>query len=118
MPWALILEKSQDVYIVGAGLYSWFYDNYDQSCLKTMTCQRSLVSIDDASTASIYNLFTVGATEMVSRGKGKPIFARDNKMLANESPWTSVIAAWIKADAKSVTASPIRATDVYVFSLL
>lgn len=100
--WALILERSRGVHIVGAGLYSWFYDNYGQSCLEPMTCQKSLVSIDEASTASIYNLFTIGAAEMVNHRGSKPILAKDNLMLAGNKPWTSVVASWVKDEPTQI----------------
>ncbi len=101
--WALILQNSHDIFIVGAGLYSWFFNNYGQGCISKMTCQKSLILIDEPSTASIYNLFTVGTTEMLSRRGVNAISAKDNQMLLGRSPWTSAIASWAKHDILDAT---------------
>jgi len=34
--------SSSDVYIYGAGFYQWF-DNYDESCIATESCQLALI---------------------------------------------------------------------------
>jgi len=86
------------VHIVGAGLYSWFFNNYDQGCIEKMSCQTRLVNIDMSSTSLyIYNLFTVGTQEMISMKTGTSIMAKDNQMLMEKSPWTSIIAAFVKS---------------------
>ena len=36
--WALAIYQSSNVHIVGAGLYSWFFDNYNQDCIEKRTC--------------------------------------------------------------------------------
>lgn len=38
MLWALRIVDSPGVYVLGSGLYSWFY-NYRQDCLATEACQ-------------------------------------------------------------------------------
>lgn len=96
--WALSIIQSKNVHIVGAGLYSWFFDKYDQGCIEKMSCQTRLVNIDfSSSSLYIYNLFTVGTHEMLSINMGDSIMAKDNQMLADRSPWTSIIAAFVKS---------------------
>ena len=98
LAWALSIVNSRNVHIVGAGLYSWFFDNYDQGCIEKMSCQARIVNIDLSSTdIYIYNLFTVGTQEMISLETGTSIMAKDNQMLMDRSPWTSIIAAFVKS---------------------
>ncbi|KAK1758023.1 pectin lyase fold/virulence factor [Echria macrotheca] len=96
--WALHISGSKDIHVVGAGLYSWFYDHYGQDCIEKMACQKSLVWVDRPSSGiHLYNLFTVGAEQMITMENDRFILAKDNQMLIQKSPWTSVIAGWVKA---------------------
>lgn len=96
--WALSIVQSKNVHIVGAGLYSWFFNSYEQVCIEKMSCQTRLVNIDfSSSSLYIYNLFTVGAQEMISMKMRTNIMAKDNQMLVDRSPWTSIIAAFVKS---------------------
>ena len=61
--WGLRIVNSTDVFIYGAGLYS-FFDNYDQTCLDTEDCQENMVSVE-SSQAYIYGLNTKASTNMV-----------------------------------------------------
>ncbi|KIM76034.1 glycoside hydrolase family 55 protein [Piloderma croceum F 1598] len=63
--WALFVKKSHDILIYGAGLYS-FFQNYDQSCYSSQTCQAQIVDIDTGSQIQIYSLTTVGTTSQLS----------------------------------------------------
>ncbi|CAK7266539.1 hypothetical protein SEPCBS119000_002082 [Sporothrix epigloea] len=54
--WGLRIVNSTDVFIYGAGLYS-FFDNYNQTCLDTESCQENMVSVE-SSQAHIYGLST------------------------------------------------------------
>lgn len=63
--WALRILNSTDVYIYGAGLYS-FFSNYDLSCNKQEQCQQSLIQTSFTQGLWIYNLATKGVVEMVS----------------------------------------------------
>lgn len=57
-----------------------------------------LVNIDfSSSSLYIYNLFTVGTQEMISMKMRTNIMAKDNQMLVDRSPWTSIIAAFVKS---------------------
>ncbi|EPE10802.1 glycoside hydrolase family 55 protein [Ophiostoma piceae UAMH 11346] len=61
--WGLRVANSTDVFIYGAGIYS-FFDNYDQTCLDTESCQENIVSIE-SSTVHIFGLNTKASSNMV-----------------------------------------------------
>ncbi|KAK4208040.1 pectate lyase superfamily protein-domain-containing protein [Rhypophila decipiens] len=63
--WGVRAMSSKDVFIYGAGLYS-FFDNYDQECLKTQSCQKNMVSLENSevhfvglSTKASVNMITI-----------------------------------------------------------
>ncbi|KAJ3218024.1 hypothetical protein HDU81_000700 [Chytriomyces hyalinus] len=62
--WGLRIVQSTNIMIYGAGLYS-FFENYAQSCIDTLSCQDSMVSIE-ASQVTMFNLHTVGTSNMIS----------------------------------------------------
>lgn len=63
--WALRILKSKNILIYGAGLYS-FFENYGQDCIKTNTCQDSTVEISGSSNVGLYQLNTVGTSNMIN----------------------------------------------------
>ncbi|CUS11856.1 unnamed protein product [Tuber aestivum] len=71
--WALRIIDSTNLLIYGAGLYS-FFENYAQECVKTHTCQDSIVSVEGENKLSFLNLNTVGSKSMVDID-GKPSIA-------------------------------------------
>ncbi|KAJ7027074.1 exo-beta-1,3-glucanase [Mycena alexandri] len=76
--WALTISQSSDVFIYGAGLYSFFV-SYSQDCKAGVDCQKSLVLVDEDSAAIfIYQLSTVGATTMLTVGSTDVIKHSDN----------------------------------------
>ncbi|EFX00554.1 glycoside hydrolase family 55 protein [Grosmannia clavigera kw1407] len=62
--WGLRVANSSDVFIYGAGLYS-FFDNYDQTCLETESCQENMVSLESSSKVHIFGLNTKASINMV-----------------------------------------------------
>jgi glucan 1,3-beta-glucosidase len=60
----LRLFNSTYVYTYGAGLYS-FFNNYDQGCLLTESCQWLMVSMEQSEGIYLYALSTEAATNMV-----------------------------------------------------
>lgn len=68
--WALRIIDSTDILVYGAGLYS-FFENYDQECVNTHTCQDSVVSVEGNNRLSLLNLNTVGSKSMIDID-GKP----------------------------------------------
>ncbi|KAJ7066188.1 exo-beta-1,3-glucanase [Mycena amicta] len=66
--WALNVASSSDIFVYGAGLYSFFI-SYSQDCKTSVNCQKSLALIDNDSAATyIYGLSTIGATTMLTVG--------------------------------------------------
>ncbi|MCJ1329567.1 hypothetical protein MMC10_006247 [Thelotrema lepadinum] len=78
MAWGLRVVDSSNVLIYGAGLYA-FFDNYDQSCLATESCQENMVSIESCSgDVYLYGLSTKASTNMVSVNNQAMVPQSDN----------------------------------------
>ncbi|CAF3635715.1 unnamed protein product [Fusarium graminearum] len=88
--WALRVVDSSSVYILGAGLYSWFSD-YNQDCVKTNDCQRRAVEIQQSSDLWIYNLCTKAILDMVTPTGGIATLAKNNV-----NGFLSSILAWLE----------------------
>lgn len=68
--WGLRVLSSSSVLIYGAGLYS-FFDNWDQTCAPTESCQENMVSIECSAEVYLWGLSTKASTNMVTvDGKG------------------------------------------------
>ncbi|KAF8595384.1 exo-beta-1,3-glucanase [Ceratobasidium sp. AG-I] len=89
--WALRVVGSSNIFIYGAGLYS-FFQNYVQTCLTSFTCQDSIVTISSDSTdVYVYSLSTVGTTNMLSVGSTAIVKQSDNRngFASTMTVWTS-----------------------------
>ncbi|KAI9711971.1 MAG: hypothetical protein M1820_001679 [Bogoriella megaspora] len=67
--WGLRVVDSQNINIYGAGLYS-FFNNYSTNCSDQgngEACQSRILSIEGQSSVNVYNLNTVGTTNLVTR---------------------------------------------------
>ncbi|OQE24328.1 hypothetical protein PENSTE_c007G09142 [Penicillium steckii] len=84
--WGLRVLDSKDLYIYGAGLYS-FFENYAQSCLNSEDCQENMVEVD-CSDVHIYGLSTKASVNMVTSSKGKSMVPESD----NTSNFCSTIA--------------------------
>ncbi|EED21310.1 exo-beta-1,3-glucanase Exg0 [Talaromyces stipitatus ATCC 10500] len=84
--WGLRVTSSSDTLIYGAGLYS-FFENYDQTCLATESCQENIVQID-CSPISIYGLSTKASTNMITSSDGTSLAKQED----NTSSFASTIA--------------------------
>ena len=60
--WALRVIDSSNIYIHGAGAYS-FFQNYDQTCIGSFDCQERLIQVRGSDHVVIFNLFTIGAVQ-------------------------------------------------------
>jgi glucan 1,3-beta-glucosidase len=78
--WGLRVVNSQDVYVYGAGLYS-FFDNYKQDCLDTESCQTNMVDIECSSGVHLYGLNTKASTNMVTVNGQSAALQKDNTNL-------------------------------------
>ncbi|KAI0709449.1 exo-beta-1,3-glucanase [Earliella scabrosa] len=87
--WAVTITQSSNIFIFGAGLYS-FFDNYGQDCLTTTSCQQQIFNIDNDSTVSVYGLSTVGTTWQLSvNGQGIiPASANANGFAQTTTSWS------------------------------
>lgn len=87
--WAMRFVESSDIFVLGAGLYSWF-SSYSQSCLQTENCQQRGMEIEQSQNIWLYNIATKAIVEMISPHNATPIYARDNK-----NGFLSSILAWL-----------------------
>jgi hypothetical protein len=92
--WALRIVESSNITIAGAGLYTWF-DNYVQTpCVDNQNCQKTQVQVVNANgQVYIYNLITIGATNMVSETSANGLFhiaAAPNTNMASHPFWSLI----------------------------
>ncbi|KAI1321012.1 glycoside hydrolase family 55 protein [Xylariaceae sp. FL0255] len=75
--WGMRIVNSSDIYVLGAGMYS-FFDGYDQTCLLTEDCQENMISIEN-SAVQMYAVNTKASANMISVD-GEPVaLDRDNR---------------------------------------
>ena len=84
--WGLRVMNTSDLFIYGAGLYS-FFENYAQSCVNSEDCQENMVEVD-CSDVHIYGLSTKAAVNMVTSSAGKSMVPQK----PNKSNFCSTIA--------------------------
>ena len=84
--WGLRVINSSDLFVYGAGLYS-FFENYAQSCLNSEDCQQNMVEID-CSDVHLYGLNTKAAVNMITSSEGKSMVPNED----NTSNYCSTIA--------------------------
>ncbi|KAH7162265.1 family 55 glycoside hydrolase [Dactylonectria estremocensis] len=75
--WGVRAVDSSDIFIYGAGLYS-FFDNYDQVCVGENNCQDNMVSIE-SSTMHLYGLSTKASVNMVTVDGASGALDADNR---------------------------------------
>ncbi|KAJ7737441.1 glycoside hydrolase family 55 protein [Mycena maculata] len=73
--WALVITNSANIFIYGAGLYSFF-----QACVTTQNCQTNIALIDSQSAAVyLYQLTTTGTVAMLTQAPSVALInATDN----------------------------------------
>ena len=76
--WGLRVIDSSDIYMYGGGLYS-FFDNYDQDCLATESCQDNMVDVQCSNSVYLYGLSTKASVSMVTLNGQSVIKASDNE---------------------------------------
>ncbi|OJJ34994.1 hypothetical protein ASPWEDRAFT_112263 [Aspergillus wentii DTO 134E9] len=84
--WGLRVMQSSDLFVYGAGLYS-FFENYGQSCLNSEDCQENMVEVD-CSDVHLYGLSTKASVNMVTSSNGEGLIPESE----NESTYCSTIA--------------------------
>ena len=76
--WGLRVVDSSEVLIYGAGLYS-FFENYDQTCLNTESCQENMVSLEGCNAVYLWGLSTKASTNMVTMDGNGVVNQADNR---------------------------------------
>jgi hypothetical protein len=105
--WAVRIVDSKTIYMLGAGLYSWFY-NYGQTCLQTNDCQTKGFEVQQSYDIWIYNLCTKAIVEMVSPIGAVPTYARDNA-----NGFLSSVLAWLQGANNTIGRRPFPGFQVY-----
>lgn len=87
--WAVIITGSENIFIAGAGIYSWF-STYSQACIDTRECQKALMLLNkNLASVRIQNLITIGAKYMVVMD-GEGISALDNLNVDSHPFWSQI----------------------------
>ncbi|OBT78063.1 hypothetical protein VF21_03131 [Pseudogymnoascus sp. 05NY08] len=95
--WAVIIRNSADIFIAGAGIYSWF-STYSQDCIDTQECQKSLMLLDsNFANIRIQNLVTIG-TKYMAVISGEGILAIDNLNVKAHPYWSQVSILDVKSN--------------------
>jgi glucan 1,3-beta-glucosidase len=102
--WGMRVRGSKDVYIYGAGLYS-FFDNYNQDCLATASCQDNMVSIESSSNVQLLALSTKAAVNMVTVEGKSAALDKDNR-----NNFCAAIAVFALAVSSSPGSPPTTTT--------
>ncbi|KAF9567581.1 exo-beta-1,3-glucanase [Agrocybe pediades] len=89
--WALNVQSSTDIIVFGAGLYSFFQD-FNQDCLNTNSCQNQILNIDSTSSVTVYSLATVASTFQLSIGS-KGIINQSN----NPNGFAATVTVWSRS---------------------
>lgn len=105
--WALRIVDSSAIYVLGAGLYSWF-SNYDKKCVEKGNCQDRAVEVQQSDGLWIYNLCTKGTLEMVSPYNGSATLAKDNI-----NGYLSSILAWLEGASEVSGPRPVPGFQLY-----
>ena len=89
--WALSISQSENIFVFGAGLYSFFVD-YTQECLDTWSCQTQIVNVESAGNTNIaiFQLSTVATTNQLSVDGVGVISQADNRngFASTATVWT------------------------------
>ncbi|KAK5387779.1 hypothetical protein LTS13_000715 [Exophiala xenobiotica] len=82
--WGLRIVDSSDIYMYGAGLYS-FFDNYIQTCLDTESCQENMVDIECSTNVNLFGLTTKASTNMVNVDGTPEVLQKDHTNLFGQT---------------------------------
>lgn len=93
--WGVRILNSSNIYIYGAGLYSWF-QKYSQACVQTEDCQDRIFEIEASSHVWVFSLITKASVEMISPAGGVSVLGKDNKF-----SYCDIIIAWMGSAGSS-----------------
>ena len=87
--WSVIIEGSSNIFIAGAGIYSWF-STYSQTCIDTQACQKALMFLNsNGANVRVQNLITIGA-EYMAVMDGVGITAANNLNVNSHPFWSQI----------------------------
>ncbi|KAK3303620.1 putative glucan 1,3-beta-glucosidase precursor, partial [Chaetomium strumarium] len=91
--YALRVLDSTNIYIYGAGFYS-FFDSYTQDCVPLETCQNRLVETSFSERVWLYDLYTKGSIQAISPAGGvpAPVLQSDDGV---QHGFTTEISVWL-----------------------
>lgn len=107
--WAVRIIDSSTVYVLGAGIYSWFQD-YSQDCVLSNNCQSRGFEVVQSFDLWVYNLVTKAVLEMISPLQETPIYAKDNI-----NGYLSSILAWVGGSTQTSGQRTFQGFQVYDF---
>lgn len=126
--WAVMIRGSQNIFVAGAGLYSWF-STYTQDCSKLptthvhvshadihglvdgQTCQKALILAENnKNNIRLQHLVTIGAKYMIAQD-GKGILASDNLNVEGHPRWSQITLFDLTGNQKAYI-SPDEATVI------
>ncbi|KAK8080836.1 hypothetical protein PG997_008654 [Apiospora hydei] len=98
--WAVIVHGLANIFVAGAGLYTWF-STYTQSCIDEHTCQKALLLLsENYNNVWFQNLVTIGAKYMaVMEGQG--ISALDNLNVNSHPSWSQISVLDVRGNGKT-----------------
>ncbi|CAG9998333.1 unnamed protein product [Clonostachys byssicola] len=105
--WAVRIVDSSAIYMLGAGIYSWFYD-YSKTCEDTRNCQQRAFEVEQSSDIWIYNLCTFAIVEMIS-----PLGSVATKAADNVNGFLSSILAWLQGAGRTSGEREFEGFQVY-----
>ncbi|OBT82398.1 hypothetical protein VE02_09582 [Pseudogymnoascus sp. 03VT05] len=105
--WAVRVIDSSTIYMLSAGLYSWF-SKYSQDCLLTESCQDRSLQIENSDDIWIYNLATKAIKEMVSPTGETPTYASQN-----QNGYLSSVMGWVRAANTTIGKRTFTGFQIY-----
>lgn len=93
--WGVRVLSSSNIYIYGAGLYSWF-QKYSQTCVASEDCQDRIFEIEASSYVWVFSLITKASVEMISPAGGVSVLGKDNKF-----SYCDIVMAWMGSAGSS-----------------
>ena len=95
--WGVIIRGCEDIFIAGAGLYSWF-STYTQECIGGQQCQKAMMLLEgNHASVRLQHLITIGVQNMaVMEGQG--ILAADNLNVDAHPFWSQISILDVASD--------------------
>lgn len=88
--WAVIMTGCENIHIGAAGTYS-FFQNYAQTCVDSMNCQKSLWLLDDNyQNVKLSQVVTIGAENMIVTSEKGLATAADNLAVSKHPKWSQI----------------------------